>query len=67
MNFASHIALIALINDAKAENVNWQVAGPDGVIIGSGAHTEGNILAKKAIIMTSGAYVHPSKSVIFFP
>ncbi|MFA4848828.1 MAG: ice-binding family protein [Methanoregula sp.] len=52
MNSASRIVLS---NGANANNVYWQIAGPTGVKIGSGAHIEGNILAQKAITMDSGA------------
>ena len=46
---------MALINGAQAGNVYWQVAGPSGVSLGSGAHAEGTILTQKAITMNSGA------------
>jgi|GEM_PF-1607993 len=46
---------MVLANGANAGNVYWQIAGPTGVTIGSGAHAEGNILAQKAITMNSGA------------
>jgi len=49
---------IVLSNGAQADNVFWQVAGPSGVIIGSGAHAEGTILAQKAITLNSGASLH---------
>jgi len=49
---------IVLKNGANADNIFWQIAGPTGVTIGSGAHVEGNILTKKAITMTSGASIH---------
>lgn len=52
MNSASKVVLS---NGANANNVYWQIAGPTGVKIGSGAHIEGNILAQKAITMDSGA------------
>ncbi|HWQ67532.1 MAG TPA: ice-binding family protein, partial [Methanospirillum sp.] len=55
MNSASHIRLI---NGAESDNIYWQIAGPTGVAIGSDAHVEGNILAKKAITMNSGASLH---------
>jgi PGF-pre-PGF domain-containing protein len=47
-----------LTNGAQAGNVYWQVAGPSGVTIGSGAHAEGNLLAQKAITLNSGASLH---------
>lgn len=46
---------VVLINGANANNVYWQIAGPSGAVIGSGAHAEGNILTQKAITMNSGA------------
>jgi len=46
---------VVLANGASADNVFWQVAGPSGAIIGSGAHAAGNILTQKAITMNSGA------------
>jgi len=46
---------VALINGAQNGNVFWQVAGPAGVNLGSGAHAEGTLLAYKAITMNSGA------------
>ncbi len=46
---------VTLINGAQAGNVFWQVAGPAGVSIGSGARANGNLLAYKAITMNSGA------------
>ena len=49
---------VALSNGAQADNVFWQVAGPSGVIIGSGAHAEGTILSQKAITLNSGASLH---------
>jgi hypothetical protein len=52
MNSASRVVLA---NGAQAGNVFWQVAGPSGVIIGSGAHAEGIILTQKAITLNSGA------------
>ncbi len=55
MNSASQVALI---NGARAENVYWQIAGPSGAIIGSGAHAEGIILTQKAITLNSGASLH---------
>lgn len=48
---------VALINGAQSGNVYWQVAGPSGAILGSGAHAEGTILTQKAIAMNSGASV----------
>jgi len=55
MNSASRMILT---NGAQAGNVYWQVAGPSGVTIGSGAHAEGNLLAQKAITLNSGASLH---------
>jgi PGF-pre-PGF domain-containing protein len=46
---------VVLANGANADNVYWQVAGPSGAIIGSGAHAAGNILTQKAVTMNSGA------------
>ena len=55
MNSASNMVLA---NGAQTDNVYWQVAGPAGAILGSGAHAEGNILTQKAITMNSGASLH---------
>jgi len=51
-------AQVALVNGANANNVYWQVAGSTGVIVGSGAHVEGNLLTQKAITLNSGASLH---------
>jgi len=44
---------ITLIGGAQAKNIFWQVAGE--VIMGPGAHFEGNILSQTAITMQTGA------------
>jgi len=44
---------ITLADGAQARNIFWQVAGE--VIIGAGAHFEGNILSQTAITMQTGA------------
>lgn len=44
---------ISLSGGAQAKNIFWQVAGQ--VIIGAGAHFEGNILSKTAITLKTGA------------
>jgi len=44
---------ITLIGGAQAKNIFWQVAGE--VIVGAGAHFEGNILSQTAITMQTGA------------
>lgn len=47
---------INLEGGAQAKNIFWQVAGE--VIIGAGAHFEGNILSQTAITMQTGASLH---------
>jgi len=49
---------VVLANSANAENVYWQVAGPSGMTIGTGAHAEGIILTQKAIVLKDGASLH---------
>lgn len=44
---------VTLSGGAQAKNIFWQVAGE--VIIGAGAHFEGNILSKTAITMQTGS------------
>lgn len=44
---------ITLADGAKAKNIFWQVAGQ--VIIGAGAHFEGNILSQTAITLQTGS------------
>lgn len=44
---------ITLADGALARNIFWQVAGE--VVIGAGAHFEGNILSKTAVTMQTGA------------
>ncbi|MEX0963950.1 MAG: ice-binding family protein [Pseudohongiellaceae bacterium] len=44
---------IILADGAQAKNIFWQVAGE--VLIGAGAHFEGNILSQTAITMQTGA------------
>jgi len=48
-------ATVTLSGGAQAENIFWQVAGGTGVEIGTTAHVEGTILAKKAIHLRTGA------------
>ena len=48
-------AKVLLSGGALARNIFWQVAGGVGVEIGTTAHMEGNILAKKAIHLRTGA------------
>lgn len=45
--------MIILADGAQAKNIFWQVAGE--VIIGAGAHFEGNILSQTAITMQTGS------------
>ncbi len=45
-----------LAGGAQAENIVWQVAG--AVDLGAASHAEGNILAKTAITVETGASVH---------
>jgi predicted acyltransferase (DUF342 family) len=44
---------ITLADGAQAKNIFWQVAGE--VVIGAGAHVEGNILSQTAITMETGS------------
>jgi len=46
---------VLLSGGAQAGNIFWQVAGGVGVEIGTTAHVEGTILAKKAIHLRTGA------------
>lgn len=48
-------AKVLLSGGAQAKNIFWQVGGGVGVEIGTTAHIEGNILAKKAIHLRTGA------------
>lgn len=48
-------AEVLLSGGANAENIFWQVGGGTGVEIGTTAHVEGTILAKKAIHLRTGA------------
>jgi len=48
-------AKILLSGGAQAKNIFWQVGGGIGVEIGTTAHVEGTILAKKAIHLRTGA------------
>jgi hypothetical protein len=49
---------MVLKNSAQAKNIFWQIGGGTGVILNSGTHAEGNILAAKAITMKSKASLH---------
>ena len=44
-----------ILDGVQAKNVFWAVDGPTGVSIGTTAHVEGNILASKAITLSTGA------------
>jgi hypothetical protein len=46
---------IGLVGGAEAHNVFWQVAGK--AVIGAGAHFEGNLLAKSAVTLQTGATI----------
>jgi hypothetical protein len=48
-------AQVLLSGGAQANNIFWQVGGGVGVVIGTSAHVEGNILAQKAIHLRTGA------------
>lgn len=48
---------VNLTGGALPKNVFWQVGGPTGVAIGTGAHFEGILMAVKAITLTTGASV----------
>ncbi len=48
-------AKVLLSGGAQAANIFWQVGGGTGVEIGTTAHVEGTILAKKAIHLRTGA------------
>ncbi|MDP1931836.1 MAG: ice-binding family protein [Gammaproteobacteria bacterium] len=47
---------INLTGGAQAKNIFWQVAGE--VLIGAGAHFEGNILSQTSITLQTGASLH---------
>jgi hypothetical protein len=47
---------ITLADGAQAKNIFWQVAG--AVVIGSGAHVEGNILSQTSITLQTGAVLN---------
>lgn len=47
---------VNLEGGAQAKNIFWQVAGE--VILGAGAHLEGNILSQTAITLQTGASLH---------
>lgn len=47
---------INLEGGAQAKNIFWQVAGE--VVIGAGAHFEGNLLSQTAITLQTGASLH---------
>ena len=51
---------VALINGTRAENIYWQVAGSNGVIIGTGSQAGGIILSQAAITMRSGSSLNGS-------
>ncbi len=51
---ASDVSVI-LAGDAQAKNIFWQVGGPEGAVVGTGAHIEGVILTAKQITLNSGA------------
>ncbi len=44
-----------LAGGAQANNIFWQVAGPTGVTLGTGAIFNGTILSAKQVIMNTGA------------
>jgi hypothetical protein len=44
---------VILLNDAKAENIFWQVAG--NVEVGNGAHLEGTLLVKTHVTLITGS------------
>ncbi len=44
-----------LAGGAQANNIFWQVAGPTGVTLGTGAIFNGTILSSKQVIMNTGA------------
>jgi hypothetical protein len=47
-----------LMGGAQASRIFWQVAGGAGVKLGTTSHFEGNILAKTAIHLLTGASLH---------
>ena len=46
---------LTLAGGARASNVFWQVGGPAGAVIGTGAAFQGNILSAKQVILNTGA------------
>jgi hypothetical protein len=50
-------AIINLVG-AQAKNVFWQVGGPTGAILGTGATFNGNILSAKQVTIASGAVLN---------
>lgn len=48
-------ALVTLLGGAQANNIFWQVAGPTGVTLGTGASIFGTLLSAKQVIMNTGA------------
>ena len=46
---------MTLAGGARASNVFWQVGGPSGAVIGTGAVFQGNILSAKQVILNTGA------------
>jgi uncharacterized protein (TIGR03437 family) len=46
---------MTLAGGARASNVFWQVGGPAGAVIGTGAVFQGNILSAKQVILNTGA------------
>lgn len=49
---------VILSGGARSANVFWQVAGGTGVDIGTGAHFEGNVMAKAGINLNTGASIN---------
>jgi hypothetical protein len=48
-------AIVTLSGGAQASNIFWQVDGPTGVTLGTTSVLNGNVLAIKAIVLTTGA------------
>ena len=48
-------AEVLLLGGANARNIFWQVGGGTGVVIGTTAHVEGNVLTAKGIHLRTGA------------
>lgn len=48
-------AIMTLAGGARANNIFWQVGGPTGVTLGTGAVFNGTILSSKQVIMNTGA------------